>query len=123
DLKEAIEDVLAGRKARVKETAVDGCAITFPEVRKPNPSLTFAKHIAPLLNQHCVQCHRPGSVAPFSLISYEKAAAKAATIAEVVEELRMPPLFEHSGFAKFLNQHCLTAEEQDTNFQWAGGGR
>ena len=123
DLKAAIEDVLAGRKVKVKDTAVDGCAITFPEVRKPNPSLTFAKDIAPLLNQHCVQCHRPGTEAPFSLTSYEKAAAKAATIAEVVEEQRMPPWFAHSEFGKFINQRSLTAEERDTIIQWARGGK
>src|SRR5260370_11002696 len=38
DLKEAIEDLLSGRKVRVKETVVDGCAITFPEVRALNTS-------------------------------------------------------------------------------------
>src|SRR5207248_1204436 len=63
DLKEAIEDVLAGRKVRVKETAVDGCAITFPERPASNSSLTYAKDIAPVINQHCVPCHRPGTEA------------------------------------------------------------
>src|SRR5207253_8555125 len=80
DLKEAIEDVLAGRKVRVKETIVEGCAISFPQSLPPNNSLIYAKDIAPILNKHCVQCHRPDGEAPFSLISYERVSAKARTI-------------------------------------------
>ena len=123
DLKEAIEDVLAGRKVKVKETAVDGCAITFPEVHPANKLLTYAKDIAPLLNKHCVECHRPGTEAPFVLTSYEKAAAKARVIAEVVEEQRMPPWFAHPGFGKFMNQRSLTSEERETIVQWARNGK
>jgi thiol-disulfide isomerase/thioredoxin/mono/diheme cytochrome c family protein len=122
DLKEAIEDVLAGRRVKVKETAVDGCAITFPEVRPPAKSLTYARDIAPLLNKNCVECHRPGTEAPFVLTSYEKAAAKAKVIAEVVEEQRMPPWFAHPGFGKFINQRCLTDEDRASIVEWARNG-
>ena len=123
DLKEAIEDVLAGRKVRVKETAVDGCAITFPETPLADQSLTYAKDVAPLINKHCVQCHRPGTAAPFALSSYEKVAAKARTIAEVVEEQRMPPWFAHPGFGKFINDRTLTPDERSTLVAWARGSR
>ena len=123
DLKEALEDVLAGRRVRVKETAVDGCALTFPEAEPVNRTLTYAKDIAPLLNKHCVQCHRPRGEAPFALTSYEKAAAKANTIAEVVEEQRMPPWFAHPGFGKFTNDRSLNFEERNTLIQWARGAR
>ena len=123
DLKEAIEDILAGRKVKVKETTVDGCAITFPEVRPPNKSLTYAKDVAPLINQHCVECHRPGTAAPFALTTYEKVAAKAGVIVEVVDEQRMPPWFAHPGFGKFMNQRGLTTEERDTIVQWAQGSK
>jgi len=123
DLKEAIEDVLAGRKVKVKETVVDGCAITFPAVRPPTKTFTYAKDIAPLLNQHCVECHRPGTEAPFVLTSYEKASAKAEAIAEVVEEQRMPPWFAHPGFGKFVNERSLTSEERAMIVQWARHGK
>jgi len=121
DLKEAIDDVLAGRKVRVKETAVDGCVITFPSVRHTNRSLTYARDVAPLLNRHCVPCHRPGTEAPFALTSYEKASAKARMIAEVVSEQRMPPWFAHPGFGKFVNERSLTTEERSTIVEWARG--
>jgi thiol-disulfide isomerase/thioredoxin len=123
DLKEAIEDVLAGRRAGVEETAVDGCAITFPEPVPEKTSLTYAKDIAPLLNKNCVECHRPGTAAPFSLTEYEKVAAKAGAIAEVVEEQRMPPWFAHPGNGKFVNHRGLSAAERSVVVQWARGGK
>ncbi len=121
DLKEAIEDVLVGRKVKVAETAVDGCAITFPEKRPPNKTPTYAKDVAPLINKHCVECHRPGTTAPFALTSYETVASKATMVAEVVEEQRMPPWFAHPGFGKFINQRGLTTDERKIIVQWGRG--
>ena len=34
---------------------------------------TFAKDVAPILQRSCQNCHRPGSIAPMSLISYDEA--------------------------------------------------
>lgn len=123
DLKEAIEDVLAERKVSVPETSVDGCAITFPEPAPSRTSLTFARDVASIINQHCVACHRSGTAAPFALTSYEKVAAKAGAIAEAVEEERMPPWFAHPGFGKFMNQRGLTADERTRVVEWARGGK
>jgi thiol-disulfide isomerase/thioredoxin len=122
DLQEALDDLLAGREVRVKETAVDGCAISLPEPAGNSP-LTYAKDVAPLLNKHCVECHRPGTAAPFVLTSYEKAAARAGTIAEVVERQQMPPWFAHPGFGKFANKRGLTAQERAIIVNWARGGK
>lgn len=123
DLQEALDDVLAGRKVRVKETTVDGCAITFPDTGEKGPAVSYAKDVAPIINQHCVPCHRPGTEAPFALTSYDKCAAKARTIAEVVEEQRMPPWFAHSGFGKFTNDRSLTPEQRVVLIDWARGDK
>jgi thiol-disulfide isomerase/thioredoxin len=123
ELKRALEELLEGRNVSVKETTVDGCAITFPDALAPNRLLTYARDIAPLINKHCVECHRPGTEAPFALTSYDKVAAKATMIAEAVTEQRMPPWFAHPDFGTFVNQRGLTAEERDTIVQWAQGAR
>ena len=34
--------------------------------------MTFAKDIAPILQRSCQECHRPASVAPMSLLTYEE---------------------------------------------------
>src|SRR5215469_17358815 len=43
-------------------------------------AVTFTKDIAPILQRSCQNCHRPGSVAPMSLITYEDARPYAAAI-------------------------------------------
>src|SRR5581483_4377668 len=57
DLKDAIEAVLAVKKVANPETEVDGCAITFPKPREPR-KVTFAEHVAPILQKHCQECHK-----------------------------------------------------------------
>ncbi len=122
DLKEAIADILAGREVRVKETPVDGCLITFPGERKPKVALTYAEHIAPLIQKHCQECHRPGTPAPFSLLTYKQVAAKGETIAEVVAEQRMPPWYASPEHGPFVNRRGLSAEERDRVVQWVRAG-
>jgi thiol-disulfide isomerase/thioredoxin len=121
DLKEALDAVLAGREVIVAETEVDGCPITFPLPRKPRP-VTFAEHVAPILQKHCWQCHRAGGSAPFSLTDYKQASARAEALAEVVAEGRMPPWFAAHEFGPFVNRRGLSDEERTTLLDWAGSG-
>src|SRR5439155_16419201 len=39
----------------------------------PDGQVTFTKDIAPILQRSCQRCHRPDSVAPMSLLTYEDA--------------------------------------------------
>ena len=34
--------------------------------------VTFTKDVAPILQRSCQNCHRPGAVAPMSLLTYEE---------------------------------------------------
>ena len=36
-------------------------------------SPTFSKEVAPILFAKCAECHRPGSIAPMSLLTYRGA--------------------------------------------------
>ena len=58
---------------------------------RPKGTLTYAKDIAPILNQNCEVCHRAGDVGPFPLVSYADARKRAAQIALVVSRRIMPP--------------------------------
>jgi thiol-disulfide isomerase/thioredoxin len=122
DLKEAIGDVLAGREVAIKETPVDGCLISRPASRKFDKEITFAEHIAPLLQKHCQGCHRPGTSAPFALLTYKQVAAKGDMIAEVVSEQRMPPWYASPEHGRFINRRVLTSEERETVAQWVRSG-
>lgn len=123
DLEEALTDLLAGKEVRVPETPVDGCLITPPTELQEKTPVTFADHIAPILHKHCVECHRPGTAAPFALVTYEDVAGKANTIAEVVRDERMPPWYGAPAHTEFINQRGLSARERQLIQQWAKSGR
>jgi thiol-disulfide isomerase/thioredoxin len=123
DLKEAIEDVLAGRPVSVAETPVEGCPISFAKIPAPEKPVTFAEHIAPLLQKHCQECHRPNAEGPFSLLSYEDAVDHAETIAEVVKEQRMPPEYASRLHGDFVNLRGMAPEERTLVAQWIAGGQ
>jgi thiol-disulfide isomerase/thioredoxin len=121
DLKDAIEAILAGKKVAAPETEVDGCAITFAKPRKPK-DVTFAEHVAPILQKHCWQCHRAGGSAPFSLTTYKQASGRAESLAEVVTDQRMPPWFATHDFGPFVNRRGLSDDERATLIDWARSG-
>ena len=74
------------------------------------------------LNRRCVECHREGEIAPFSLTDYDEVAGWSDMIAEVVREGRMPPWHATDEHAKFANDRSLTDEEKQALFAWAEAG-
>jgi thiol-disulfide isomerase/thioredoxin len=122
DLREALDDVLAGREVAVATTPVDGCLIQAPSPRDLDREVTFHQHIAPLLQQHCQDCHHEGGESPFALVTYEEVAAQADTIGEVVREQRMPPWFASREHGTFTNRRELTAAERRLVRDWIDGG-
>src|SRR5215471_6111034 len=82
---------------------------------------TFNKDIAPILYENCATCHRPGQVAPFSLLTYQDAAKRAKLLAAVTESRYMPPWKAEPG-PHFLNERRLTDEQIALIRDWAAGG-
>lgn len=122
ELKDALEAVLAGKEVAVAETPVDGCLITRPAVVPPEKPATFSEHIAPLLQKHCQDCHRPEGSAPFSLLTHRQVTARSEMIAEVVSEQRMPPWFASPNHGTFPNQRGLSAAERELFLHWLRSG-
>jgi hypothetical protein len=81
---------------------------------------TFSHDIAPILYRDCVSCHRPGGVAPFSLIAYPDAARHAKLIATVTAKRYMPPWLPAE--PRFQHERRLTAAQIATLAQWAEAG-
>jgi thiol-disulfide isomerase/thioredoxin len=121
-LKLALDDLLAGREIAVPETPVDGCLITLPELTPPQERVLFYEHVAPILQQHCQECHHAGGESPFPLVTLDEVSAQAEMIAEVVADRRMPPWYA-SRQHKFVNERGLTASERDTIVAWVKTGR
>lgn len=122
DLKIAIEELLAGKPVSVATTEVEGCFIGKVREAKRGAEVTYSKHVAPILQSRCVNCHRPGQVAPFAMTSYDEVAGWAETIAEVVEDNRMPPWHASPDHGKFANARNLPDEEKKVILDWVKAG-
>lgn len=122
DLKEAILDVLAGKAVRVKETEVYGCFIGREPVATPKVEITYAKDIAPIMQTYCQECHRPGQVGPFSLLTYEQARRWSATIRELVNDGRMPPWHADPNHGPYANDISLPNAEKKLLLVWIDQG-
>ena len=83
---------------------------------------TFNTDIAPILYQNCAACHRPGEVAPFSLLTYGDAAKRAALIAAVTAKRYMPPWKAEAGVGHFQDERRLTDAQIATIGEWARNG-
>jgi mono/diheme cytochrome c family protein len=88
----------------------------------PVPAPTFNKDVAPIVYSHCASCHRPGEVAPFSLLTYSDAAKHAAQIAAVTHARFMPPWKPVEGFNQFAGDNHLSDTQIDTLMRWAKAG-
>jgi hypothetical protein len=71
---------------------------------------------------HCVECHRPGQVAPFSLLTYRDAAKRAKFMAKTVRQRLMPPWSPDGPENMFLDERRLSDSEIATIVAWAEGG-
>ncbi|RMF38919.1 MAG: thiol-disulfide isomerase [Planctomycetota bacterium] len=122
DLRSAIEDLLAGREVAVPETRAVGCIIGRSRQAAGDAGITFNRDIAPILHQHCAQCHRPGEIGPFPLLTFDDATGWEETILEVVEQNRMPPWNANPQYGHFRNDPRLSAEEIAVLRRWAESG-
>ena len=122
DLRDALEEMLVGKSVSNPSTPALGCFIG--RVHKPaeKGSVTYTKHIARILNGHCVECHRPGEIGPFSLTSYEDAVGWAETIDEVVKQGRMPPWHADPKYGHFSNEARLSDVEKKQIAEWVNDG-
>jgi peroxiredoxin len=127
DLAVAIDELLVGKPISVSHTAPIGCHIGRVQTVKPHGDITYSKHIAPIINQHCVECHRKGQVAPFALGRYEDVIGWEDTIVELIyTEGRnsMPPWYassrhDHEGFS---NDARLSDEQKRLISKWVANG-
>jgi len=81
---------------------------------------TFNRDVAPILYNNCSNCHRPGEVAPFALLTYDDAAKRAKQIAAVTQARFMPPWKAEPGYGHFPNERRLTDQQIAIVREWAG---
>jgi hypothetical protein len=98
-------------------TAGDGPAKPDKETH-----FTFCKDVAPIVYEKCTPCHRPGQVAPFSLISYDDVKKRAPLIAQVVKGRSMPPWSAGPCDYTFREDQSLSPRQLSTLTSWLASG-
>jgi hypothetical protein len=89
----------------------------------PAETVTWSGDIAPILQESCETCHRPGQVGPFALQTYEQAKGWAEMIASVVEEQRMPPWNATEDYrGVFANERALPKKDKQLILDWVEQG-
>ncbi len=83
---------------------------------------TFYKDVLPILQKTCQTCHRPGEVAPMSLISYEQTRPWARAIQKAVLARQMPPWFADPQYGHFANERRLSTRELEVIDNWVKAG-
>jgi len=87
-------------------------------------AVTFSKDVAPILQRSCQNCHRPGEIAPMSLMSYQEVRPWARSIKTRVASREMPPwhVDKTIGITKFKSDPSLSDEEIETIVKWVDAG-
>src|SRR5258706_14925757 len=91
--------------------------------RSSAPPVTFNNDVAPIVFANCASCHRPGEVAPFSLLTYADALKHAAKIAEETRERRMPPWLPEPGEFPILGDRRFRGAPGGTHQRRGRGGQ
>lgn len=99
-------------------------AAVFPldTAGQSTPDVTFSRDVAPIMFAKCASCHRPGEVAPFSLLSFRDARPWARAIRQQVAQRNMPPWKADPHFGAFRDPRTLTDREIATIAAWVDGG-
>ena len=97
-------------------------ALAAAPLAQPAATPTYSKDVAPILNKNCAGCHRPGDIAPMSLLTYEDARPWAKAIRSAVALGKMPPWHAMEPRGTFSNDRRLTDQDKETLIAWADGG-
>jgi hypothetical protein len=87
-------------------------------------TVTFTRDVAPILQEKCQECHRKGTAAPMSLVTYEETRPWARSIRQRVLTRNMPPwhIDQTVGIQHFANDRSLTDAQIATIVRWADSG-
>lgn len=118
DLHQVLSEIASGRPLSVTATEPIGCPIRRAAVAAPVVGkVTYYKDVLPILQNNCQQCHRPGEVGPFSLMTYRQAVNWAGDIKDFTQSRRMPPWKVSAGM-EFHNERRLSDKEIATLAAW-----
>ncbi|MEH6571019.1 MAG: redoxin domain-containing protein [Halioglobus sp.] len=126
-LKDALSALLSGQQlaAQSSETPdAPGCLIGFPShEQQSNTPVSYSEDVAPILERHCVTCHRDGGIAPWSMSSHAMVQGWSKMMREVLMTRRMPPGQFDAHVGKPIEDGVVvTPQELQTLVHWIDAG-
>ena len=122
-LRDALDAQLAGRPIPTPVREAPGCLIRFDDAAAPPPAaLSYARDVAPILEQRCRSCHRAGGVAPWQMSDHATVRAWAPMMREVLRTGRMPPWQADPRYGHFADTLALPPAERRTLVRWIETG-
>jgi mono/diheme cytochrome c family protein len=83
---------------------------------------TFTRDIAPIFYANCTSCHRPGEIAPMSLMTFKDARPWAKAIATKVADGTMPPWHADPKHGTFVGARRLSDVQKSAIAKWVTAG-
>ena len=123
-LRDALEAVLAGQPVAAGTPEAPGCLVSFPgRTALAESGVSYAKDVAPILEQHCVGCHHEGGIAPWAMTDAKMIQGWSRMMREVLLTQRMPPgrVDPHVG-VPIANAVDITTEEMQKLVHWIDAG-
>jgi hypothetical protein len=119
-----MERIMAGVRFALTCSALLALPASLFSAEPSTAQATFAKDVAPILQEKCQSCHRPDSIAPMSLLTYEQARPWARAIKARVAARQMPPwdIDKTVGIQHFQNDRSLSDAQIDTIVRWVDAG-
>lgn len=117
-----LDQVLAGTAKPQRSIATKGCKVKAPKTRMPGARVAYSQHVAPLLIDNCVTCHREGGIGPFAMTDYNIVRGFAPMIREVIRTKRMPPWHADPHHGSYNGDRSLTTAEARTIVRWIEDG-
>jgi hypothetical protein len=104
--------------------AAFAAVVAAPAAAEPVAKPTFTKDIAPIFQEKCEACHRPNSIAPMSLVTFEESRPWARSIKTRVAARQMPPwhIDKTVGIQQFANDRSLNDDQIETIVRWVDQG-
>ncbi len=128
-LRDALTAVLNGAAPAIAATSAPGCALDLPAVASATAPTapTYHRDVSRVVQAHCLECHRAGGIAPFSLGNYADLIEHAGMIKKQLTREAMPPWFaskEQSGVhAVFANDRSLPEPDKAALLAWLTSDR
>jgi len=99
-----------------------GRSTTAVAKEESDRAVTFYKDVFPILQKNCQTCHRPGQIAPMSLLTYKEARPWAKAMKAAVLARKMPPWFADPKYGHFHNDRSLKPAAIETLVAWVDHG-